>query len=155
MRISVQTFYRLAVWLPLAVPALVAFMVHGLGFGPTGSSLDKVFQIQLMSLAYGGVPYAPIAIWATFWIDSRPERDIRRRALQAPLWMIVTFLMFATYLAIVSGNLIMAAAVFVLGVMGIVALGYFYVVIVFSLRDVLYGPYTDTSTSAGQKWRWS
>jgi hypothetical protein len=28
---SVQTFYRLAVWLPLAIPALVAFIVHGLG----------------------------------------------------------------------------------------------------------------------------
>ena len=152
---SVHTFYRLAVWLPIAMPALVVLLVHGLGLRGIGISLDEVFQILLASLVYGGIPYAPIAIWATFWIDNHPERDIRRRALQTPLWMILTFLMFAAYLAVVSGELIMATVVFVLGVMGIVSLGYLYVVIVFSLRDVLCGPYTDYSTTVQKKWRWS
>jgi hypothetical protein len=88
---TVQTFYRLAVWLPLVIPGLAVFLVHGLGISMTGSSFDKVIQILLGSLLYGGVPYAPIALWATFWIDSRSEERIRRRAVRSPPWMIVSF----------------------------------------------------------------
>jgi hypothetical protein len=38
---SLHTFYRLSVWLPLALPGLAALLVHGLGVGPTGSSFDR------------------------------------------------------------------------------------------------------------------
>jgi hypothetical protein len=152
---SLHTFYRLSVWLPLALPGLAALLVHGLGFGPTGSSFDKVLQILLISLLYGGVPYAPIAIWASFWIASRAEHDIRRQALRAPLWMILMFLLFVAVLAIKSEQLVAAALVFVLGVIAILTLGFLYVVFVFSLRDVFFGPYRAASASGHQKWRWS
>ena len=43
---TVQTFYRLSVWLPLVIPGVVAFVGHGLG-APIGV-LGAV-----MSLAFG------------------------------------------------------------------------------------------------------
>jgi hypothetical protein len=88
---SVHAFYRRAVWLPIALPSLVAALFHGLGLGPTGS---EILTLLLASLVYGGLPYAPIALFATFWIDGRPEAEIRRRAVRAPFWMIVSFLIF-------------------------------------------------------------
>ncbi|HYN09543.1 MAG TPA: hypothetical protein VES67_19315 [Vicinamibacterales bacterium] len=139
---SVQTFYRLAVWLPLAVPGVAVVIVHGLGLRATGTALDNILQLLLVSLVYGGIPYAPIAVWATIWIGGRTEKEIRRRALRAPIWMIVTFLLFSAWLAIVSANLVMAAAVFVLGVIVILPLGYFYVAMVFALRESVFGQYT-------------
>ena len=149
---TVQTFYRLAVWLPLAIPGLVAFLVHGLGIGVTDSSFDKVVQILLGSLLYGGVPYAPIALWATFWIDSRSEEEIRRRAVRSPLWMIVSFAAFCVLLGVRSANLTMAAALFGFGAIMILAVGYLYVIIVFMLRDAGFDPYH--SLRPESKWRW-
>lgn len=146
---SVHAFYRLAVWLPIALPSLVAALFHGLGLGPTGS---EILTLLLASLVYGGLPYAPIALFATFWIDGRPEAEIRRRAVRAPFWMIVSFLIFCVVLAIVSRQLIMPAGVFVLGAIASLALGYLYVVIVFAMRDGLFGPYEPVGPP--MKWRW-
>jgi hypothetical protein len=145
---TVQTFYRLSVWLPLVIPGVVAFVGHGLGV-PIG--VPGVGML-LASLLYGGIPYAPIAIWASFWIDSRPEPEIRRRALQAPLWMVATFAVFCVVLAIRSQLLLMPIALFVLGAVMSLAFGYFYVVLVFILRDSLFGPYQ--SARSESKWRW-
>jgi hypothetical protein len=149
---TVQTFYRLAVWLPLVIPGLAAFLVHGLGIGVTGSALDKVVQILLGSLLYGGAPYAPIALWATFWIDSRSEETIRRRVLRSPLWMIASFAAFCVLLGIRSADLTVAVALFVFGAIMILAVGYLYVIVVFSLRDLLFGQYQ--SLRPESKWRW-
>jgi hypothetical protein len=147
---TVQTFYRLAVWLPLAIPSFVAFIAHGLGIVAIGGVPGV--GLLLASLLYGGIPYAPIAIWASFWIDSRPEADIRRRALQAPLWMIVTFAVFCVALAIRGVTLVAAVAVFVLGAIVSLGLGYLYVIIVFALRDTVFGPFQ--SVRSESKWRW-
>jgi hypothetical protein len=116
---SGHVFYRRAVWLPIALPSLVAALFHGLGLVPTGS---EILTLLLASLVYGGLPYAPIALFATFWIDGRPEAEIRRRAVRAPFWMIVSFLIFCVVLAIVSRQLIMPAGVFVLGAIASLAL---------------------------------
>lgn len=148
---TVQTFYRLSIWLPLAIPSFVALLVHGLGVA-IGAPLQDVVEILLGSLLYGGLPYAPIAMWGSIWIDSRPEADIRRRALQAPLWMIVTFAVFCVALAISGVTLVAAVAVFVLGAIVSLGLGYLYVIIVFALRDTVFGPFQ--SVRSESKWRW-
>jgi hypothetical protein len=152
---SLHTFYRLAVWLPLALPGVAVLLVHGIGLRQTGSSFDEVMEILLASLLYGGVPYTPIALIATFWIDSRPERDIRRQALWAPLWLIVTYLLFAAALAGKSRQLLAPSLVFVLGAPMILVLGYLYVIVVFGLRDACFGPYRNATASPSSKWRWS
>jgi hypothetical protein len=65
---TVQTFYRCAVWLPLAIPALVATAVHAAGWSPSLSPVVKLVQLLLFSGVYGGLP---LAAWATWWIDGR------------------------------------------------------------------------------------
>lgn len=54
---TVQTFYRLAVWLPLLVPATVALAVHGLDLRAASTPIDKLSQLLLISGIYGGIPY--------------------------------------------------------------------------------------------------
>ena len=76
---SIQTIYRIGIWLPLVVPTLGAGLVHGLGVAEDVGALRKIIQILLMSLLYGGVPYLPLALWATWWVGGRPEPEIRRR----------------------------------------------------------------------------
>ncbi len=133
---TVQTFYRLTLWLPLVVPSLVALAVHGAG-------VPSVFPFQLLlaSLLYGGLPYAVVAIVGTLWIGSRREDAIRRQALRTPLWMIAAYIPIPTLIGLRSGNAGMAAAVFVLGAVVIVGLGYVYVLAVFGMREVFLGRY--------------
>ena len=127
-------------WLPLVVPGLVALTVHGAGLRP-GPPLDKIVQILLGSLVYGGMPYAVIAIWATVWIGRRPEPEIRRRALQTPLWTIAAFLMIPTIVVLRGGEATMAAALFVMGAVCILGIGYVYVAMVFGLRAAIFGAF--------------
>ena len=133
---SVQTFYRLTLWLPLLVPSLVAFAVYGAGVPP-------VFPLGLLlaSLLYGGLPYAAIAIWGTLWIGSHPEDDIRRQALRTPLWMIAAYISIPAVTGLRSGDAGMAGAVFVLGAAVIAAPGYAYVLVVFGMREVFFGAF--------------
>jgi hypothetical protein len=136
---AIHTIYRVGVWLPLAVPALVAGLVHGLGTGVGDGPLQKVAQILLMSLAYGGVPYTPLALWATWWIGGRPEPEIKRLMMRAPLLMVAVFVAFALLTGLVVGQLVPFVAVAVLGAIITIPVGYAYVGLVTLIRDQ-FGP---------------
>lgn len=97
---SILTIYRIGIWLPLVVPMLVAGLVHGLGVTVDVGPLRKVVQILLMSLLYGGVPYVPLALWATWWVGGRSEPEIRRLMMRAPLLMVAVF----TPVAVLAGS---------------------------------------------------
>ncbi|WP_331877639.1 hypothetical protein [Longimicrobium sp.] len=129
-----QTFYRCAVWLPLGIPALVATAVHAAGWRPSLSPVAKLVQLLLMSGIYGGLPYAMLAAWATWWIDRRLEPEIRRRALQAPLWMVAAWLPFTAVIGGLSGRVEIFLGLAGLGILVILPLGYAYVTLVFLLR---------------------
>ena len=131
---TVQTFYRCAVWLPLAIPALVATAVHAAGWDPSLSPVVKLVQLLLMSLMYGGLPYAALAAWATWWIGGRLEPEIRRRALQAPLWMVAAWLPFTAAIGGLAGRVQIFVGLAGLGIVVILPLGYAYVTLVFLLR---------------------
>lgn len=134
---TVRTFYRLAVWLPLLVPALVALVVQGLGLRGAGGAVDEGVQILLMSGIYGGIPYAALAAWASWWIGGQPESRIRRRALVAPFWMLGAWVTFALLTVLVHRDLRMAAGLAGLGAAVVLPLGYAYVVVVLLLRRLL------------------
>jgi hypothetical protein len=140
---SIHTFYRLSVWLPIALPLAVAVTVNNWNFVPA-TALDRLLQIILMSLV-GLVAYAPLALWGTVWIGKRREDEIRRRAMWAPVWMIPAVLLFSLALWMLSDNRALGAAVFMLSVVMSLGLGYLYVAIVFGLRRVFYGPYGRTA----------
>jgi hypothetical protein len=131
---TVQTFYRCAVWLPLVVPALVAVAVHVVGLQPSSPAVAGLVQLLLISLLYGGFPYAVLAAYGTWWIDGRPESQIRHRALRAPLWMLAAWLPFAAFLGVASRRVEIFLGLAGLGAIVIFPLGYAYIALVFLLR---------------------
>lgn len=136
---SVHSIYRVGIWLPLALPALVAGLVHGLGVAVDAGPLQKLTQILLMSLAYGGVPYAVLAIWATWWVRGRSESEIKRLMMLAPFLMVGVFVPVAVLAGIVVGQPVPFIALAVLGTIVTIPLGYLYVGLVVLLREYL-GP---------------
>jgi len=136
---SIHTIYRIGIWLPLAVPTLVAVLVHGLGVAVDAGPLRKTVQILLMSLLYGGVPYAPLALWATWWVGGRSEPEIRRLMMRAPLLMVAVFVAVAVLAGVAVGQPVPFLAVAVLGAIITIPVGYTYVGLVVLLRTY-FGP---------------
>ena len=131
------TFYRLAIWLPIALPVAVALVVHGIDVGFGSGPLRKVVQVLLASLLYGGIPYAPLALWATWWIGGRTEPQIMRLVVRAPLLMAAVFAPLSLIAGVVVGAPGPFAAVAVLGAAASIVLGYAYVSLIFLLRSEL------------------
>lgn len=131
---SVQSVYRVGIWLPLALPALVAVPLHQLGVGAAGGPLQKVLQILLMSLVYGGIPYAALAIWATWWVGGRSETEIKRLMIKAPWLMAGVFGALAVLTGIVVGHPVPFIALAGLGAVVALPLGYTYVALVVLIR---------------------
>jgi hypothetical protein len=106
-----------------------------------GFSLARglVFEVLTYSLVYGGVPYAGLAAWATWWVGGRPESEIRRLMLRAPLFMVAAFAPATLVVGLVAGNLASAMGVALLGSVVIVPLGYAYVALTLLVRRLI-GP---------------
>lgn len=133
-----QTFYLLALWLPLAIAASVAFLVHGLAIHPASPILAKGAQVVLAGLQYAGIPYMLVAAWATWWIRRHSEREIRRVALRAPLLVLCAYVPFAFLLGTLSGRpLVIGGGLALLGSAFILAIGYAWVGIVLATRSLM------------------
>lgn len=124
---TTRTFYRLCIWLPVIVPAVVVFAVAGLGLDPTGAA-ETVFQILAASLIYGGVPYALVAAWGTWRLGGRSELEIRRLMLLAPFAMAAFYLPFVVIVgSIVGAPVRMSFGVALMGAFLSIPLGFAYV----------------------------
>lgn len=132
----VQSFYRNSLWIPLLIPGLVGYAVYTLGIPVHTMSmpLRKIVQLLLMVLIYGGIPYVLLAAWAAWWIDDRPEPEIRRRALQAPVWMLGVWTAVAALSWMLSGEVEVFLGLLGLGTLFIAVWGYACVALVFLLR---------------------
>ena len=131
---TARTFYRLSLWIPIALPGAVAFVVHGLGVPAAELPFGKLVQLMLVSLVYGGIPYALLALWASWWVGRRSEGEIRRRAMVAPLLMIAVWIPFAMLPSILAGKVEMFFGLVALGSVCAIVLGYGYVALVLALR---------------------
>jgi hypothetical protein len=134
---TIHGFYRLVVWLPLVIPAIVALLVHGLHLAPSGP-LAMIVQLLLASLLYGGVPYAVVAGYATWWIGGRSEQEIRRRAWRAPFFMLGAWTVVAAIFGILARSPRLFVGLAGLGAAVIFVLGYSYVALVLLLRRLIY-----------------
>lgn len=121
------TLYRILIWLPLAVPALIALPAYGLGLVPSRPSAGTFFQLQFLALVYGGPVYALLAAWATWWVGGRSDAEVRRVMLGAPLLMAALYAVVALLMGVVAGQVRVFAGVALLGVAASVVLGYCYV----------------------------
>lgn len=132
--ISVNRFYRLALLLPILVPAAVMVGAYFVGL-PTFEPLSSMVAALLASGYVGVLPYSLFALWATWWIRGKSESQIRRLALRAPVLMLLIFTPVAFLMGASDGDAL-AGALFVLiyAVPCILILGYAYVGLVFWMR---------------------
>jgi hypothetical protein len=133
---STVSVYRLSIWLPIFVPAIVIAVAKTFGLRLAEGLL---WEMLAYSLLYGGLPYAFLAIWATWWVGRHSEVEIRRLMIRAPLLMGSIFVPMSLILGFAGGALGPFAAVAVLGLLTILVLGYGYVGIALLLRRGL-GP---------------
>lgn len=134
--ISAITVYRLSIWLPLLVPAVVIVAARTFELRLAEGLL---WEMLAYSLLYGGLPYAMLAIWATWWVGRHSEAQVRWLMIRAPLLLGSLFVPLALVLGFVVGAPGPFAAVAVLGLLNILVLGYAYVGIAALLRRGL-GP---------------
>jgi hypothetical protein len=128
---SIYAVYRTAIWLPIAVPVALIAVVNAFDLRHT---VGGVGQIVAFSLVYGGIPYAALAAWATWWVGGRPEPEIRRLMFLAPLVMAAVFDPLALVLGLVTGDMQAFIALAILGTAVIIPLGYLYVGLAVLLR---------------------
>jgi hypothetical protein len=133
---SIHSIYRVSIWMPILIPAVLLSVAKALSL-PI-ADID-VLEVLVYSLLYGGVPYLPLALWATWWVGGRPEPEIRRMMFRAPLLMVALFAPAAVVVGLVVGALKPFIAVAILGSVVIIPLGYAYVALAVALRDWL-GP---------------
>lgn len=134
---KIHTYYRCAVWLPLLIPAATWCVMYFTDLRPSTSVAEKLVQIVVVSGVYGGLPYASLAAYATWWIDERPEGELRRRALAAPLWMVLLWLPVSAFVGVLYGRVETFVGFFWLGTVVILPLGYAHVALVFFLRPLV------------------
>jgi hypothetical protein len=128
---SVWTVYRLCIWLPILVPATVIAVARAFD-RPLAQGV--LVEVLAYSLIYGGLPYAVLAIWATWWIGGRSEPEIRRLMFRAPLLMAAGFVILALVVGISVGKPGPFIAVAIYGLAIILPLGYAYVGVAVLLR---------------------
>lgn len=133
---STVSVYRLSIWLPILVPAIVIVVAKTFGLRLAQGLL---WELLAYSLLYGGLPYALLAIWATWWVGRHTEVEIHRLMIRAPLLMGAIFVPAALILGFAVGAPGPFAAVAVVGLLGILVLGYGYVGLTLLLRRGL-GP---------------
>jgi hypothetical protein len=133
---SIHAIYRLCIWLPILIPGALIRVYETFGLR---ISDGIVAEMVAYSLLYGGLPYAALALWATWWVGGRPEDQIRRLMWRAPLLMLAVFVPLALTVGLLVGNMTPFVGVALLGAAVILPLGYSYIGLALLVRRVL-GP---------------
>jgi hypothetical protein len=133
---SITAIYRTCIWLPVLVPTALILIAKAFGLR---LAEGFVWEMAAYSLIWGGLPYAVLGAWATWWIGGRPEAAIRRLMFRAPLLMGALFVPLALITGLAVGAIVPFTAVAVLGLVVILLLGYAYVGLAVILRHSL-GP---------------
>lgn len=128
---SIYIVYRVCIWLPIVVPAALILVAKAYGLR---LSEGVIAEVLAYSLIYGGVPYAALAAWATWWVGGRTEDEIRRLMFRAPLLMMAVFAPLALVVGVAVRAIGPFVAVAVLGSLIILLLGYAYVGLTVLLR---------------------
>jgi hypothetical protein len=134
-----RRFYFVMMWVPLVLPAGLWLLARALRplAAPAG------LQLLFASLLYGGAPYLLLAIAGLLTLRGQPEAEIRKIAVKTPLAMIVAWAAVPLLILAQGGEVTMVVALFVLGAVACVALGYLYVELTFWLRELIFGPFED------------
>jgi hypothetical protein len=135
---TVRTFYRLSIWLPLLIPSVLVAVVRTGANTPAGV-VALLYSVLAGSLLYAGVPYAVLALWAMWWTRSKDEHQIRWLVRRAPFLMTGAFALFW----IGAGVVIRERSLVALGLLGavwIIPVAYAYIGLVLFLRRIFWPP---------------
>lgn len=134
-----RRFYRLAMVLPVLLPALITVGVYLFGL-PIFWPLNQ-FVLVLMASGYlGAIPYSLLALWANRWMEGKNEVEIQHKALRAPLFMLAAYPLFVFLLTGLTsesdwlGDVLFAL---IFGLPGVLVVGYGYVALVLCLRRLV------------------
>ncbi len=136
MTLTINRFYRIAVWLPIVIsgPTMLGAALVGL---PIFDPLNVIVMALIMAGVYGGIPYALLALWASRWMRGKTELEIRRLARLMPIWMLLAFLPVAFLMGASDGDTLFGGLFWILvATPYILVLGYGYVGLVFFLRFI-------------------
>jgi hypothetical protein len=124
--VSVQSYYRRALILPVLVPVLATLLLLlGEALPP---ELIGIGYFLYWSLLIGGIPYLLFAGGFVLWARGRSDREVRRGILLAPLvYAPVLMACFLAFLAL-DGTPGSAQQVWMLGAFGVL-FGYGYVIL--------------------------
>jgi hypothetical protein len=130
----VKNYYRWALLLPLAVPALASLLLL---VEPRSPGLGLVLMYLFWSLLIGGVPYLLFAAGFVVWMRRAPEHRLRAGILLSPLIYAAVLLVCFTLFLVVDGTLV--NSVEFLGTLAIFAVlfGYAYVALAEAGRALL------------------
>src|SRR5687768_8208086 len=122
---SIHTFYRVCIWLPILVPAVLLVSARVLTLRLASGPV--ILELLVYSLVYGGIPYSVLAVVATWWVGRQGEERIRHIMYRAPLLMMAVFVPLSLMTGFAVGTLEPFVAVAVLGSVVILFIGYGYV----------------------------
>ena len=142
------SFYRLAILLPLMIPAIA---VLPLAHFPSAldSTAGWVLGFLVSAAVAGGAPYILFCVGLLLWLRTKSERTYLAASLVAPLLFAAFLAACAITLSVVEGPPYRWAAAGYYALFALAA-GYFYVVITHGLRLVLRrAGFVRTSPAAG------
>ena len=118
-------FYRGYVWTPLVFggAALAAFSA---GWEPT-AAVAIIAGPLAVSMFFGGIPYAALAAWATWWLGGKNERQILKLALRMPLLMLAIYAPWAILYGGLTIGIMDGASLAMWGIPYTLLIGYAYV----------------------------
>ena len=102
---TIRRYYELSLFVPLAVPLLMALL--GFGFGSEPGPFEPEFRSFQFGTAVLAVPYLGLAWFARRWMRGMSEPEIVKLSLEAPfLFAIVVWLCLLPVVvgAMFSGN---------------------------------------------------
>lgn len=128
-----RRIYKFSLLLPIVVPLIcLALMTVASDIVP--ESWTNYLLVTVISLIFGGIPYAVVAILLLIWMWDEEPRRIRIALFLSPIMMLAVFFPLAFIYTFVSGeyslstltyNNVVYPVVFFTGF--ILAYGYFYV----------------------------
>jgi hypothetical protein len=101
--------YRLMLWLPLVVGALVVALAAIIGdsltgLGPLGTAIGSAALVFAAAPVVAGVPYLVFAVLVANWSHGRSDRQIRRVVNLSPILFIPVLAGFWLAVSMLSGT---------------------------------------------------
>ena len=98
---STRTFYRLSLFLPILLPAML--MALGSRYHHVDSDLGEDVHFGGSYLLISALPYSVLIPWLAWWMRGKTEPEIRKMSYRIPILALPIYLVsYSCYLIIVA-----------------------------------------------------